>query len=459
MPRSILPRRDRRADVFFALFVGALGAWLIHASENLIFQNNGDFQRTSLFMLADVTRNLDTTRPFRAGGFGPIEEFSAASYLFLAFGWLQRLFSDHYDLAVSSIAGKVVLLGGLAALAHGVAGRDRPLMRGGLFTLLALMAFAAHNIGLMKSFYFEYAIFLGLPVLLAGFFARSKAGRIAGLGAGSLLAGLAKIQYFYVPLLVLACLYVAGSRTSRPGAAVVATLVVAQALCLIPLWSNPHSHLHYYHSTYFGTYMLLEPAELRRIGLTDRELACVGVDSWGNFAEGKGGLQVRPGKPTCVQDRPHTIRDVLEPYVRHPSLILRMPAFALPSHFTVDYFHVYPAFKFLQVLPQQEHGGQRLLLRLTTWRERYVTPTAAALLVLGVAVAAAGRRKGEPRYAPALLFLALLLVSQIAVSLLGEGIRDMSKHLWAAQFGLDLMVPLLAMSIVDLWPRRKATGN
>ncbi|AMO22238.1 hypothetical protein GCM10027034_25550 [Ramlibacter solisilvae] len=445
----------RRADAALAALLVVLGVLLIPASEGLIFENNADFLRTSLFMLADVTRGLDTTRQFRAGGFAPIEEFSVAAYVFLAFGWLQRLFSDQYDLMVSSVAGKVALLAGLAVLAHAVAGRERPLVRACLFVGLALFAFAGHNIGMLKSFYFEYAIFLAMPLLLAGFFARTEWGRVLGLGAGGLLAGLAKIQYFYVPLLILACLYVARPRGARISRTTVAALVLSQLVCLIPLWANPHRQVHHYHATYFGTYMLLEQSELRAMGRSDRELACVGVDAWGNFATGPGALDVRPGKPTCVSDRTLTLRDVLEPYWRHPSLAVRMPAFALPAHFTVDYFHVWPSFRLLRVLPGTEGAGQRLLLQLSKWREHYLTPAIPVILVLALAVAATGVRRGDRRYAPALLFCVLLVVSQVAVSLLGDGVRDLSKHLWAAQLGLDLMAPLLLLAVLDFFRHRR----
>ncbi|MBK8359122.1 MAG: hypothetical protein IPL15_09085 [Comamonadaceae bacterium] len=36
----------------------------------------------------------------------------------------------------------------------------------------------------------------------------------------------------------------------------------------------------------------------------------------------------------------------------------------------------------------------------------------------------------------------------MGISLLGEGIRDLSKHLWAAQLALDLLAILLATQIV-----------
>jgi hypothetical protein len=231
-------------------------------------------------------------------------------------------------------------------------------------------------------------------------------------------------------------------------------LVLAQILCFIPMRSDPHEQVHLYHATYWGTYMLLTPGELRALGLSERQLACVGVDAWGNWATGPGALDVHPGKrPTCILNPWLTKRDVLEPYWRHPSLLVRMPAFGLPAHFTVDYFHVWPSFHFLQVLPGSEGPGQQLLLHLTKWRERLLTPAVPAVLLLTLVVSASVVRVGDPRYGPPFLFCVLWVISQIAVSLLGDGVRDLSKHLWAAQLALDLTMPLLGLALFDLFRR------
>ena len=50
------------------------------------------------------------------------------------------------------------------------------------------------------------------------------------------------------------------------------------------------------------------------------------------------------------------------------------------------------------------------------------------------------------------LVLGLFVVSQIAITMLGEGVRDLSKHLWAAQWALDMLVLLLALQALG-WLR------
>jgi hypothetical protein len=449
-----------RATAVYMLLVVLAGAFLIRASEGLIFQNDGDFLRTSGFMLQRATRALEVTGDFRSGPFGTIEEFSPAAYVFLAFGWIQRLFSSQYHLAVASIAGKVVVLAGIAVLAAAAAGPQRPWARAVLFAGLAASAFAAHNAGLLKSFYLDYTVFLALPFLMAAFFAQPGAWRSTGLVVGSLVVGLSKVQFFYVPLLVLASLALVRRRSDpRIPAVVVAGLLIAQVLCALPAQANPHRHLNYYHSTFFGSYLVMTPQQLQSLHLSPKEMGCIGVDAWGNFGAGPGALDVHPGKPTCVADRPPDISRVLQPYLSDPLTLARLFEFAFPGHFTVAYFHVYPDFRMLQVLEGSAPAGQGLLLKLTDWRERYLTPVVAWLIAVALAVCLVGVRGGDRRYAPLLFFIVAFVGSQLVICLVGEGVRDLSRHLWAAQLSIDLLLPLLAWRLFELASQRVAGGQ
>lgn len=451
----------------FAMLVGLTGALLTWSTENLIFQNQSDFARTVGFMLLDAFSATQARWNFVPGGFEHVEGINVASYCFGAFGWLQWIFSDHYELAVSSVAGKAIVIALLAVAAHQLAGRGRPLVRALLFITLSLAAFQAHNIGLMKSFYAEYVFFLALPLLLVGLLARDKLVFVVVLGLGSLIVGLAKIQFFYVPALVGVCLVLTGRAGElKSGRTIFVILLAAQLVCLVPLRQNNVSQLNYYQSTYFGSYMVLDEQQLRSVGLSDRELRCVGVDAWGHRASGAGGVKVESGSVTCHGLKRLTLKDVLEPYVRYPSIMFKLPLYALPAHFTVKYFHVYPDIGYLTRLDGPPRGIESLLMGLSDWRERLITPMAPVLLFWAVVACMLGLRAGQRRLASAILFLALFLASQVAVGLLGEGIRDLSKHLWAAQLALDILLCLLLYQTAlgasraarSWWRRSEATA-
>ena len=123
---------------------------------------------------------------------------------------------------------------------------------------------------------------------------------------------------------------------------------------------------------------------------------------------------------------------------------------ALPYHFTTHYTHVYAHFPYVTPRNGKDFKGGILLVKLSELREKTVTRLAVVLVILGLVVPFL-RRPGQHRgLGLSSLFLALFIISQIVVSLLGEGIRDLSKHLWAAQLALDFLVlTLLAQSV--LW--------
>ncbi|MEG2425063.1 SDR family NAD(P)-dependent oxidoreductase, partial [Glutamicibacter sp.] len=88
-----------------------------------------------------------------------------------------------------------------------------------------------------------------------------------------------------------------------------------------------------------------------------------------------------------------------------------------------------------------------LLLRMSEARDRIVTPLAPLFLLAALVLLAASRSRQAGCLRPLAmggLLLALFVVSQVVIVLLGEGVRDMSKHLWAAQLALDMLVVLTA---------------
>ena len=49
-------------------------------------------------------------------------------------------------------------------------------------------------------------------------------------------------------------------------------------------------------------------------------------------------------------------------------------------------------------------------------------------------------KKGKARLGLSCFFLLSIIFTQLIISLLGEGVRDLSKHLYGAQFSIDLIM-------------------
>lgn len=433
----------------FALLFVALGVPLIVLSEDFAFVNQGDFARVVDFMLA-IEGPYRPAWAFIHAGALPPRLLDVNAWFFAAVAWLQLPFTHTFHIAFSSVAAKLVLLGGLAVLAHAVSA-GQAWLRALAFTALAIAAFQVHNSALLKSFYTEVAFALGLPFVLAGAMAaRSRAGQ-AMLLAGTLVCGLAKVQFFYMPALVLGVAWIAARAAGQPlPRMLVAGLVAVQLLCLLSLGGNAHTQVNRHHSTYVGTYMVMDASERQRIGVDGDATTCIGVDAWGNKLSGSGGTQVRGGAASCYGRAHLSFWDTLRPYVVFPSLAWRVAAFSLPEHFTVDYFHVYRNYAYRIQVASRWGGASAVLVGASRLRDRIVAPLAPWLCVAGLLLAGHAMLRREPGWIACLLLLPALLVSQVAVSLLGEGVRDLSKHLWGAQFGLDLLLGLGAVRLVQL---------
>lgn len=439
-----------RLTAIYRIYACCVACVLIVVSEQVAFWNSGDFIRTVGFMLDKPLDETGRLWTFRADGMQRLLHFDAAGYVFGLFGYLQKWTSGvYYDLRWHSITVKVVLL----LLSHLVAKRlCATLNRGSavqalLFTLLSLTLFQAHHIGIVKSFYGEYLAFLGCVLLVLGLLSPEGRPRLLAVLLGALVLGAAKVQYFYVPALLLVCLL---WRRQMPGphrTQILLGLIFVQGLCLTPLSKNPYQQLNYHQSTYFGSYLVLSHEELRGLGLNERQLECVGIDAWGHRAKGPGGSYPEPGADTCYgKGDPLTLSDVLAPYVAYPTTLWRLAIFALPHHFTVQYYHVYRELVFTVPADRLSFRAAQPLVSMTKWREATITRAWLLVVVCGLLAGIAAPRR-QSALALTALFLVLFISSQIVISLLGEGIRDLSKHLWAAQLALDLLVIILGVQV------------
>ncbi len=451
------------------LAVGVVGVALIWGSQALLFADTNDFQRVVghlyLTPLGDGIRWALPERPFRMPGNPEL-----ASHIFTLAGWVQRYLPGAvFDISRTALAAKLLLLAYAGVLAWQCAAA---LQRGAVWCTAFALAwlgafFMAHNIGMAQSFYAEYAFLIALPLLLVGVLASRRTVRLVCLGLGALVCGLAKVQYFYLPLLALVCVW-AASRWQRavPDRALLKLLFAVQVVCLVPLLIGKNAGLNAYHGVYLGSYMVLTPAQLDGLGVPADRRACIGVDAWGNALSGPGGTQVQHTEHSCYPVTPKLGKgDVLRPYLHYPQVLWRLASYALPSHFTVQYFHVFPGNFYLK---RQEGAAQPVtdvLLRMTEARERTITPLAPLFLLGALVLFAASRSRhagGLRQLAAGGLLLGLFVVSQLIIVLLGEGVRDLSKHLWAAQLALDMLVVLTVLQCLGwLWVcvRRKVPGH
>lgn len=453
--------RDRAGGEALArrALAAGLALVLLFSSKNIGFMDQGDFTRAvGSFLDKPLDLSNGYVWTFR-NPLAPPLEYTTSVVVFFLVSLLQKLTGNVFNLYVMAAAAKLVLLAFLYRLSAQLAD-----MLGGqrgvasvLFAVLALSSFYAHNVALFNSFYMEYAFFLFLPVLLIGISRPNGSVPVLLLAGAALLCGGAKTQFFYVPALVLCCVGAVRAFAGRwPQGRLVAGLLLAQALCVVPMLSNPNAAANHYHATFMGSYPVLQDAQLRDLGLSPEMIGCVDVDAWGNRLTEPGGTSFQAGFATCVGLQAITFADVLRPYLRYPRALFDVFAVTLPNHLTVNYFHVDKRLAYIVPANGVSFGLGEWLVRATALRDAATPLMTVIVIALGLVLPMLPARRGNPLRA-ASLFLALFFLSQLLVVMLGEGVRDFSRHMSAAQFGLDLLVPLCLVQIVLLfgsaeWP-------
>ena len=371
---------------------------------------------------------------------------------------LQRVFSIDFNLFLMALISKVTMLWcayrlSASFLTH-TSGPEicRPLW----FLLLVLAAFYAHNIAFLNSFYGEHVFFLFLPVLLVGLLERRQPHRFIFISLALLFCGGSKPQYFYIPLLaagVIAGLSLLNKQ--KIDWRLMGALTVVFGITLFFFINSPTRSLNYYNSTYFGSYLLLTPPQLKQMGVPDAMMACVGTDPWRIKIDPKDTLKLSQGPADCAERAQVTLGAVLAPYLRDPGLLLKMWDWLSPVHFTVKYFHVFFGQKYLLPSDGKSFYNGHTLVRASDLRERVVTPRYAIVIAIGLLLPFVGYRSAvSVETKTATLILALFIPSQLAVAVLGEGIRDLSKHMAAAQFCLDFCVSLSSSSLPPMPGKR-----
>lgn len=444
------------------------GAWLIVQSLSITTLDQGDYSRAIAPFLngpADGAEYRHWEKPtmewqFRKPFALHLIDNSTSLY-FTIHAYLQQWVRDSFSLPLLGLTSKIITLVLLTILAKriattcswGIVGTNC------IALALAFAYFMAHNVYLLNSLYQEHVFWIGLPILLAGFFDRSPWRRIAWIVLGAIICGAAKTQFFYIPLLAL-ILQILWSwwQGQSQNQLLLIGLLVAQILCTIPLLNNPYRALNFYHATYYGSYILASPQTHAQLDIAPTTERCIGSDRWGMVLAGKKGNERGPYIASCFESVHLGTLDVLRPYLLEPGLLWRMWHFSKPALWTAKPFHNLPTHPYIITPKGLNAQGEpypfpknQALITFSDWRERYLTQQVQSISFIGLLLAGAlayWRVLGQMPMV--IIFVTAVLWSQIAIALMGEGFRDLGKHYAAAQLCFDLLVALLGISAVAL---------
>lgn len=452
------------AGAAYAAAVVVVALYLLVASQAIGMMNQGDFRRTVGFMLTEPVSAISVNTVFPVGlewhyrdsmG-GPTFARGTSSLMFWLLGALQRLVSDTYHLLVAASMLKLLLLfiaersarAAAVVLQHGYRARFV------WFCGFCLVFFSAHNVAVLASFYAESAFQVGLAAMVLALLleGQDEKRRRWLLAAAAGLGGGAKVQFFYVPMLLWLLIAAADYRANlRLDRRLLAALLVAQLVAFGPLAKGEFRAVNSYHATYLGAYLVMTPSEQSLAGLTAEQRRCVGVDAWGNRISAADTTAVASGDSRCFRDIAADVglMSVARAYRAVPAIAYRLWV-ATEPHFTVKYFHLSKSLPYLiDMTVRPQTGASAPLSALTEWRERLVPrPVWLLIVIMGLVIPLFACRVGPPPLRVTSVFLSLFALSQVVVAIFGEGVRDLSKHLSAAQFAVDLLVVMLATQVV-----------
>lgn len=420
--------------------------------------DQGDYQRMVSRMLVVEPPShgfhaITADWPMREGM--PIANPSSGSLSLLiqALSLLQRIFSDHY----SGAFALSVMLGicatswfalGRSSLGHSRAGASLLLALGLLCTLLP------HTLAFLGSFYGEALFIALLPAVLALLPVR-KEGWLQAVVLFVIVTACAtaKAQLFYLPgmMLIWRLLYLrhlpARSTSDsyhhpRRNSPVMLALILAQLMALLPIAAGDYARINAHNSLYFGS-LIASPASASMAG---HEPACIGIDYWGNRITALDDLQPIPGPP-CQPASSPTLVSALKPYLSEPLLLVRVMRTALPAHARFDYFHLHQDTRYVQPPDNAIARGLGQVERL----RNFMLDGFALFITLALILAASFVL---PRnQAMCLSFCVALALSQIVIAILGEGVRDLGRHLLPAQI-TTLFALVMALCTLLFSPSR-----
>lgn len=265
-----------------------------------------------------------------------------------------------------------------------------------------------------------------------------------------LLTGMSRLPAAVTPLLVGMLLF-GGWLTVRPAwnwrgtllGTALALVIVLPPLHFAAAGGPRYEHINAFHSVFLGPVAASdEPkAALRRLGLSEQLVEL----------RGKSFFETQLPGPARQAIETVSRLDVAGAYLADPPALLRVARRVqrqLASGMTsIDY-------ETAEASPRHE----------TPWRFARLRAAVVGflpLLVWGVLVSALGlaaaswRGRFESATSPAVLaFLTLTTLSQVPITILGDGLFGLGRHLLVARFAFDLLLVLLAWEALCLAKRR-----
>ncbi len=428
-----------------SIFVALIFLIICRESIDVWMPNTGDFDRAITPFMSGIRQfSSDPTLIYSLKNtFSSIFSYeykSSFSYILYAYAYILSLFTHTFDLRLWSALSKLIYIVVLFSLFRNIVNSNKLVW---VFPLSILPLITPSILSQFTAIYQEQVVITLLPVI-AIMLIKNERSRldVALLVISTAIIATSKSQFFYLPILISACELIYRKNNNIIFHTAMAC-ALAIAICF-SIFSPSATKNNSYHSLYFGTllYNKLNGYEVPEWAVDK----CIGVDAWGNkFDLENGAVQTDIGNKCYKAGEVRGMKDAIVMVLKKPSILFMLPFDkGIQSQLSENYFHVYKANKLIynkgNVLQKIQNAKDSLFSGI-----RII----GAFIVLIISWFFL-----KSRVAATMFVLSAFSLSQFYISFLGEGYRDLNKHLFAMNFSFDLMMFVLILILFRMITRK-----
>ena len=425
---------------YFIPFIVALV--VAFTSSHLIMLNTGDYYRSVFPFIESIpqfTRDIPFSFPLKENfdSLSHYEYKSSYSLILYTYALVIRFFTNLFNIQLYSTLLKILYILTLTTLFYRVQKIKNKIIFFAAYFLSLMPVISSSNLVFFGSFYQEQVLLICLPMILACIGENNIKGYLPTFLSITIIA-CSKSQFFYVPLILL-CYYIFYDRKQlKLKIALTAFSLALSLMCIFKTTSTVAYNK--YHSVYFGVYEYERMNGLDLPENTDKN--CVGIDSWGNRFDLKSGVVSTSLGETCFNKHKDTsFKETIDEVLKHPFMLLKLPFdYGVKTQLTENYFHVYKAMPLII-------NNEGFYAKITSIKDALFKNIRFILLALALVFSLIFRKD---RISGLIFLCSCLGISQFYISFIGEGYRDMDKHLFGMNFSFDMTIFLIIVSLFTL---------
>ena len=412
---------------------------LLFLSKNIYMINQGDFSRLTIGFLDDLNKYDKNTLSFPMldtfSSLFKYEYISSFSWVVYVYALILSCITNTFDLQIFAALMKSLFIASLYFFYKRTNGHSETNFL--VFLISSIPVLSASNFSILQSFYQDQIILPLLPLAVALANNNSNKSLYLTFICVTLIAT-TKSQYFYTPVLFMV-FFVLFNRERLKLKLALSFISLILAISAI-LLSSGASQFNKYHSIYFGSLIYLKDNHYK---IPDKyDVNCIGSDAWGNILDKNEGAVRSDIGMTCMNKNASLgFKDSVGDLLKHPAFIFKLPfESTMQEFYGEDYFHVYKSYKLI-------HCDSSILCELPKIKDKLFNTLrfpVLAILMLGSMFLIKQRLSGS------IFIISSFGISQLYISFLGEGYRDINKHLVGMNYAFDLILFMLSIWVLTL---------